>query len=239
MIKDADTINDDEYKQLIHSQKICKITKVDKLKIEKYIYIKKLGDISYIDKFYNKLYVLDNFNNLIWMTKHDDGYFNKTKHYNDKLIIKIIESLGMKPFDTKTKIYKDTFDKNINDAMKYVYTYNKNNLQNKDVFYDNIKQKMGIINTILHEYGMKIKTCFTYDKNKVKIYYYSFDYVNDINKIISKKLYRKMNTIMLNLVMDFNEYDINNIGISKYVDKYVLLNDITKDALLEQLKNSE
>jgi len=208
---DAKDINDRTFQDLLKKERQSCTTREEKAQIEKHVY-KKLWNVADIDKefldnFYNKNNVLRNLKQLIKTTSNSFGHvFNDIVIDNGKalrtlkivFIKDLISLLGFK-LDTNIDpigLDKETFMANITTVASKSLLYKKIGYSSRlfeigktKFSLKGIKQYMGFFNSLLHNYGLCIKSTniskkVSETKKVAHIMTYSMTYWKDINKYL-------------------------------------------------------
>ncbi len=210
-ILSANDIDTNEYRTIYNKLKLNEATNDDKIKMEKHL-LKinwNVNEITqdFMNKFYGKTYVLFNLRWLIDNSKikpfidfGNNVSFNKMQILEKiKIIQQLLLKLGYENINDTKKIEKKTFIENMKNALndcdicinskKYKLSLNKKDKKDKII---TIKSFLGLVNTILKEFGVKIKNKQTSNskekindkwKTKKKNFYY-ITFINNINDYI-------------------------------------------------------
>lgn len=200
-IYNAPNIDINSFKEIMIKIKSNKATRDEKIMVDKYIFKRdwKVTELTkdFIELFYGKTNVLYN---LRWLIDENqigsciDGnnvlYFNKAEKLEQiKIVKEILTKLGYENVHDKKQIDREQFDKNKNIVLKNCELF-KNPTKYEHLFrfenkkINSIKRFLGLINTILKEFGVQIKMikCSKrIDGNIKKIYKYIISFVNNIN----------------------------------------------------------
>lgn len=174
------------------------------------------NNITYdtINKIYNNDHIVNNYDSLIGeFNKNDSNSTNNTNDLSDidlsdnihskrlVMVNNIISSLGFKLSDFTVKIAKEDFNKNkitlVDNIVKQNNEFNLlfNLKNNNDEFYSRLskgsdnKKFLGFVNSILHNFGIKIKCVEKVIKDSdsyKKIYPYSLSHTDVIEIYLNK-----------------------------------------------------
>ncbi len=173
-IYNAPNIDINSFKEIMIKIKSNKATRDEKIMVDKYIFKKdwKVKEITkdFIELFYGKTNVLYNLRYLIDENQIGscvDGnnilYFNKAEKLEQiKIVKEILTKLGYDNVHDKKQIDREQFDKNKNIVLKSCELF-KNPTKYEHLFrfenkkINSVKRFLGLINTILKEFGVQIK----------------------------------------------------------------------------------
>jgi hypothetical protein len=235
----ADEIESEEYNKLILKQQTDSATEDDKIKIKKYLLLKKLG-IHKLDDDIIKLFDNDtiyNFINLIDSENIKNNNDNKTERIKEKtkILNELINNLGFKNCLDTSKILYNDFNENLINIVNQDKIFNKYiwglfNFSKKIIDKTSNRALIGYINSLLIGSSLKISCCYIEGKKKIKENsYYTLNILNNINELIGYKIkYYK-----------FKLYDKENIFIETDEEQYIYnhLIDADKVLLKELLEN--
>ena len=242
-VKEADDIDDTVFNMLQVDKKKNNLSEIDKYKLEKYYYKKLLGvdvlDDNIINKFC-KNSKISNFINLVdvgnYKIQYDDAkFYNKQKL---DIVLSVINQLGYNNiFDNKL-----LSDKELNERFEYIKINNElfkndnikflfNMLLIKRNKLDSNKAVLGLINSVLEPYSVKIQSVQKKVNGKHQ-YFYKLELLDNIDEIIYYKINRGFK-----LVDDQNifKYDVSQrepkynhlisdkIEVDEELDEYSLL----------------
>lgn len=186
----ATNITLETYKQLVI---IDNKTIDDRLAIEKYLYattfktIPEYVNIDFMNKYYNRRHVPNNYNNLI-------NLFNDIDVEDDKIkcIKKLINGLGFGALDAiiDKEIFQDNYIKInefVDDKFKKLFNLKTNKINELCKINKTNKKIIGFLNTLFKDYGVEINVIQKrkYDKiKKFQIAYVHGYRMNTLNDLI-------------------------------------------------------
>ncbi|CAM9745171.1 unnamed protein product, partial [Ectocarpus fasciculatus] len=189
LINEAIDIDDIEAETLITKQKTNEATAEDKLSLKKFFIKKRLGlkqlneDIIYNvtdSALNNYLDIIDERN----IKKHDDNYTLERKKRR-QVIIQLIHDLGFNNIHDKRKIAKETIEEGLNKNEAFINikkTCILFHIDNRKVI-NTIKSKMGLINSLLNSYCLKLVNSQK-GNNKNRSNYYNIQKLHNMDEFL-------------------------------------------------------
>ena len=180
----SEDITDEKYAELVMRMRKGGVNNIENYQMKKYVYKKKfcIKEITkeFLDKYYEKEYVIENHTGLIDKRNIRTG---ETAIKNCEIVNKMISTIGYKHCYDVIKIGAESFKANMENANKYVKEYYKMNNMKVEIG-ETLKGQMGNVNKILHKYGIDVKIKQRrkkVNKKVVCINEYIIDRMNNIN----------------------------------------------------------